>query len=133
MYLLPLEGVRGEEPSLWEGLGGLFRLLFLHISLDSQANHLCLCVAANGDGLSEVTRELTSTVVCHVDSTLLARLNRSLCVGRNRTTATCYSLIDNKRLVTRVSERESTLHDRIRLRELSKVMRSLIKLNLYLS
>jgi hypothetical protein len=23
MYLLPLEGVRGEEPSLWEGLGRL--------------------------------------------------------------------------------------------------------------
>ena len=25
MYLLPLEGVRGEEPSLWEGLGGLLQ------------------------------------------------------------------------------------------------------------
>ena len=23
MYILPLEGGRGEEPSLWEGLGGL--------------------------------------------------------------------------------------------------------------
>ena len=37
MYLLPLEGVRGEEPSLREGLGGsLFPLFqFLHKLIDS--------------------------------------------------------------------------------------------------
>ena len=37
MYLLPLEGVRGEEPSLGEGLGGL--LIVAPIPPDNDPNH----------------------------------------------------------------------------------------------
>jgi hypothetical protein len=39
MYLLPLEGVRGEEPSLGEGLGRLLPLIKLQ-HLDIQNGHV---------------------------------------------------------------------------------------------
>ena len=38
MYLLPLEGVRGEEPSLGEGLGRLSLIKLQH--LDIQNRHV---------------------------------------------------------------------------------------------
>ena len=99
--------------------------------VNSQTDHLSLCITADSDGLSEVTRELACTVVCHVDCTALTWLDRSLCVCWNSTSATCNSLIDYKRLVTSIGECKRALHDRILFRELSEVVCSLIKLNLW--
>ena len=45
MYLLPLEGVRGEEPSLGEGLGGPLGLLLHRKAL--RPNHLTIAEDGN--------------------------------------------------------------------------------------
>jgi hypothetical protein len=39
MYLLPLEGVRGEEPSLGEGLGRLSLIKLQHLDIQNRHVH----------------------------------------------------------------------------------------------
>ena len=77
-----------------------------HHSLDVEASHLHVAIAAHGDRLLEVTREHALAIVGDGDGTLLTRSDRLLGVRRYGATATGDGLVDDQWLITSVSERE---------------------------
>ena len=77
-----------------------------------------------------MTRELTCTVIGHLDLSLLARLDGTLGVFRNCTATGGHSLIDHQGGLSDIGKGERAADHRILLGECSEIVRQLIKLNL---
>ena len=84
----------------------LLLLRFGHVTLDVEARHFRFAVGTYGNGLLEVTGELSGAVVRNLDLTALARLNRVFRVFGNRAATAGNGLVDNQRLVTGIRESE---------------------------
>ena len=125
----------GTCPSDWKFLFKVVFLLFIisciffHNTFNIQACHFWISVCTNGDSLLEVAGERSGAVVCHLYLALLARLDRSLGVRRNGSSAACHSLVDDERRCTYVGEGEHALLCRLVLRECAEVVNHLVELD----
>lgn len=80
-----------------------------HHTLDVEASHLHVAIAAHGDRLLEVTREHALAIVGDGDGALLTWSDRLLGVRRYGATATGDGLVDDQWLVAYVGECEGGL------------------------
>lgn len=71
--------------------------LLLHITFNNQTCNLRNSIGTDSNSLLEMTGEFISTVVCNIDNTRIARLDRFLGEGRNGAAATGNGLMDYQR------------------------------------
>lgn len=101
----------------------LFRVLYLrHVAADGEAYNIGLRIGANGDTLFKHPGKLTGAIVCHLYRALLAGTNGLLGILGNRTSATGYRLMNDKRSITGVGKGEGACLHSLVGRERSKVV-----------